>query len=67
MQGERDPLLLLPSANIITNLNGLLKEYASDLEEKSVDVVKCCRQNLSWFKCLVFFSLKVKDDCKHSI
>jgi PHP family Zn ribbon phosphoesterase len=47
MQGERDPLLLLPSANIITNLNGLLKEYASDLEEKSVDVVKCCRQNLS--------------------
>ena len=30
---ERDNLLLIQSANIITNLNGFLKEYTTDLEE----------------------------------
>jgi hypothetical protein len=38
------------SYDIITNLNGLLKEYAAtDLEENPIDDIKncCCRENLS--------------------
>ena len=46
IQGEGEHLLLL-SANIITNLNGFLKDYSSDLEENPVDVIKdCCRENI---------------------
>jgi len=42
---------IAPSSTIeiITNLNGFLKDYISinDLEENSVDVVKECRENIS--------------------
>jgi len=40
-------LLLSSSGDIITNLNGLFKEYAADFEENSVDVIKDCRENIS--------------------
>jgi hypothetical protein len=43
---EQQPQL---SAKIITNLNGFLKDYATDSEENSVDVVKYSRskENIS--------------------
>jgi hypothetical protein len=47
IQGQEEHLLLL-SNNIITNLNGFLKDYSSDLEENPIDVIKDCgRENIS--------------------
>lgn len=43
---EKD-VVAFESADIITNLNGLLKDYATDAEENSIDAIKFIRENIS--------------------
>ena len=48
----------LTSLHIIINLKEFLKDYATISEENPVDAIKAYRENISWFKCLVFLSFK---------
>ena len=43
---EKD-VVAFKSADIITNLNGLLKDYATDAEENPIDAIKFIRENIS--------------------
>ncbi len=45
IQGQEEHLS--PPINIITNLNGYLKEHTTDFEENPIDVIKDCREDLS--------------------
>jgi hypothetical protein len=43
---EKDAVVVVESSDIITNLNGLLKDYA-DSEENPIDAIKFIRENIS--------------------